>query len=154
VSEHNGKPFSLNQLLERFRDDVIIPSDTAEALRVQAMMVDQLKAHDFSERDIFAIRLAVEEVLVNAIKHGNGLDRSKSVRISYHVHDETFFVRIADEGRGFDPNEIPDPRCVENLERPCGRGLLLVRHYMTDVHYLERGTVCVMWKRRNGQPIT
>ncbi len=133
-----------------FPDDVVIPSDTTEAQRVQEQIVDELKAVHFGERDIFGIRLALEEALVNAMKHGNQLDPRKKVRIAWRIENEIFYVRIGDEGKGFDPDDVPDPTDLENLERPCGRGLMLMRHYMNDVRFVERGNVVVMWKRRNG----
>jgi serine/threonine-protein kinase RsbW len=88
--------------------------------------------------------------MVNAMKHGNQLDRSKKVRVSFHIAEDTFYIRIGDEGKGFDPFDVPDPTEEENLERPCGRGLLLMRYYMNDVKFQDRGTTVVMWKRRNG----
>jgi serine/threonine-protein kinase RsbW len=134
------------------RVEVTIPSDLAEARRVQAEIEQALHRVRFNEHDIFAIRLALEEALVNAIKHGNQMDPSKSVRVAYHVQADRFEVRITDEGPGFDPADVPDPTAPENLERPCGRGLLLMRHYMTEVVYLDRGRAVHMSKqRRNGQ---
>ena len=125
---------------------VVIPSDPAEARRVQEDIEAALKRHLFEEREIFSIKLALEEALVNAIKHGNQLDRGKQVHITYRVSPERFDVRIADEGPGFDPEDVPDPMAVENLERPCGRGLLLMRHYMTDVRHNARGNSVTMSK--------
>jgi serine/threonine-protein kinase RsbW len=136
--------------LDRFPADIIIPSEVSESHRVQQMMIEQLKASAFCEREIFAIKLAVEEAMVNAMKHGNQLDRSKKVRVSFHIAEDTFYVRIGDEGAGFDPEDVPDPTQEENLERPCGRGLLLMRYYMNEVQFFDRGTTVVMWKRRNG----
>jgi len=130
--------------------DVTIPSDTAEARRVQNDIETALKAHQFGEREIFSIILAFEEAIVNAIKHGNQMDRDKKVRISYTVRPERFAVEITDEGHGFDPCDVPDPTAVENLERPCGRGLMLMRHYMTHVTFNERGNSVYMFKNRNG----
>ena len=94
--------------------------------------------------------MALEEALVNAIKHGNQLDRAKSVRVNYHVSPDRFDVQITDEGPGFDPVDVPDPTAPENIERPCGRGLLLMRHYMTEVAYHDRGRTVRMAKVRNG----
>jgi serine/threonine-protein kinase RsbW len=129
--------------------DLAIPSDPAEARRVQDEIEAFLKSHAFAERDIFCIRLALEEALVNAIKHGNQMDRSKQVRISYQVASDRFAVRIADEGPGFNPCDVPDPVAVENLERPCGRGLLLMRHYMSEVTFQPPGNCVFMTKERN-----
>jgi serine/threonine-protein kinase RsbW len=132
--------------------EVTIPSDPAEARRVQEEVERLLKLHQFSEHDIFGIRLALEEALVNAIKHGNQMDRSKYVCIAYHVFPDRFEVHITDEGAGFDPCEVPDPTSVENLERPCGRGLMLMRHYMSQISYSPRGNSVSMSKvSRNGK---
>lgn len=119
--------------------DLTIPSDPAEARRIQDEIEQLLTTHQFSERDIFCIRLALEEALVNAIKHGNQMDRTKKVHVVYHVRPERFDIKITDEGQGFDPEDVPDPTAVENLERPCGRGLMLMRHYMTEVVFNSRG---------------
>jgi len=131
--------------------EVTIPSDPVEARRVQDAIEDDLRAHHFTDHDIFGIKLALEEALVNAIKHGNQLDRSKRVFVSYHVSMERFEIQISDEGVGFDPTDVPDPTAVENLERPCGRGLMLMRHYMTEVAFNARGNGVTMSKLRNGK---
>jgi len=129
-----------------------IPSDPAEARRVQEQIESLLQATHCHDHDLFSIKLALEEALVNAIKHGNQYDRTKSVQIVYEIHPDRFTVRITDEGGGFDPADVPDPTAVENLERPCGRGLMLMRHYMTDVAFNERGNSVVMSRAlRNGR---
>ena len=89
-------------------------------------------------------------MLVNAIKHGNQFDRNKKVRIAYKVDRERFDVHISDEGCGFDPADVPDPTAIENLERPCGRGLMLMRYYMTEVNFSSSGNSVRMTKLRNG----
>ena len=132
--------------------EVAIPSDPAEARRIQDEIEGLLKANRYSERDIFGIRLALEEALVNAIKHGNQMDRAKKVRIVYRLLPDRFQVQITDDGAGFDPGDVPDPTAVENIERPCGRGLMLMRHYMTEVSFNERGNSVLMSKAlRNGK---
>ena len=118
--------------------DVIIPSDTSEARRIQEEIEQQLAALKASEQEVFSVRLALEEALVNAIKHGNQMDRSKKVRVAYRFLPDRLEIQITDEGTGFDPEDVPDPTAVENLERPCGRGLMLMRHYMTEVAYNPR----------------
>jgi len=131
--------------------EIVIPSDLTEARRVQAEVEAALHGAAFHEHDVFAIKLALEEALVNAIKHGNQLDHTKTVRIVYHVGPDRFEVLVTDEGSGFDPDDVPDPTAPENLERPCGRGLLLMRHYMTEVAHHDRGRAVRMFKvRRNG----
>jgi serine/threonine-protein kinase RsbW len=134
-----------------YPSDFFIPSDPAEARQVQEEIERQLKASRYSDPEIFGIKLALEEALVNAIKHGNNMDRSKKVRIAYRVSAERFDVLIVDEGGGFDPSDVPDPTAVENLERPCGRGLMLMRHYMSEVCFSPRGNSVLMCKHRNGK---
>jgi serine/threonine-protein kinase RsbW len=126
--------------------DVVIPSDPAEARRVQDQIEQLLLALHTHDRDVFSIRLALEEALVNAIKHGNQMDHSKKVQVGYRLFADRFEVVITDEGSGFDPEDVPDPTAVENLERPCGRGLMLMRHYMSEVAFSARGNCVRMSK--------
>jgi serine/threonine-protein kinase RsbW len=135
-----------------FPVEVVIPSDTTEARRVQDAIEQLLKQHGVTDKEIFGIRLALEEALVNAIKHGNQMNRDKKVAISYTVHLGRFEIHITDEGAGFEPCDVPDPTAVENIERPCGRGLMLMRHYMTEVSFHGRGNSVRMFKvLRNGK---
>jgi serine/threonine-protein kinase RsbW len=132
--------------------EVAIPSDPVEARRVQDEIEHALKAHQYGERELFGIKLALEEALVNAIKHGNQMDRTKTVHIAYRVTPERFDIRITDQGAGFNPEDVPDPTVFENLERPCGRGLWLMRHYMTQVDFTGGGNSVEMSKvLRNGK---
>lgn len=93
----------------------------------------------FSDREIFGIRLSLEEAIVNAVRHGNEEDPAKKVCIETRVEQAFLQVVIEDEGPGFDPDRLPDPLAPENLERPGGRGVFLIRHYMTSVHFNDRG---------------
>lgn len=131
---------------------VVIPSDPAEARRVQDAVEELLQMCNATAKDIFSIRLALEEALINAIKHGNQMDRDKTVSITYAVQADRFEIHITDQGNGFEPADIPDPTAVENIERPCGRGLMLMRHYMTEVTYNAQGNSVRMAKvLRNGR---
>ena len=132
------------------RREVVIPSDPDAARCVQDDIERDLRACQFDDKEVFGVRLALEEALVNAIKHGNQLDRQKKIHISYQVSPQSFEVRICDEGAGFDPEDVPDPMDPENLERPCGRGLLLMRHCMTEVVFNERGNAVEMAKVLRG----
>jgi serine/threonine-protein kinase RsbW len=129
--------------------EFVICNDPVEASRIQEDIERQLASNHFDEREIFGIKLAVEEALVNAIKHGNRMDPSKRVHIRYHVQPHRFEIGIVDEGGGFDPGTVPDPLAEENLERPSGRGLLLMRHYMDEVVYHPPGNRLTMSKMRS-----
>lgn len=124
-------------LIEEFR--IRIPSDTSAGQAVQERIVKRLEELDFSSRDLFGMRLALEEALVNAIKHGNRMDRNKHVEIFCQIHETSVHIEVEDEGPGFHLSDVPDPTSDENLERPCGRGIMLMRSFMNLVEYNERG---------------
>jgi serine/threonine-protein kinase RsbW len=145
MAHESGPPAQLRNGPTR---DFEIPSDAAAARHVQDEIEDALKNHQFSAHEIFSIKLALEEALVNAIKHGNQMDRGKRVRVAYRVTTERFDVWVSDQGPGFDPGELPDCTSPEHLERPCGRGVMLMRHYMTEVDYNESGNAVYMAKLR------
>jgi len=128
-----------------------LPSDTGAARKFQDDIAQSLQAEQFDERDLFCIKLALEEALVNAIKHGNQMDRAKKVHVAYRIDPDHFEIDIRDEGPGFNPEDVPDPMAPENLERPCGRGLLLMRHYMTEVIYHPPGNRVTLRRFRNGR---
>lgn len=107
-----------------------------------------MEQRGFGPRELFGMRLALEEGVVNAIKHGNGLDPDKSVQIECFVDEERVIVVIEDEGPGFDPADVPDPTEDDNLEKPSGRGLMLMRTFMTRVEYHGRGNRVTLEKVR------
>jgi serine/threonine-protein kinase RsbW len=129
-----------------------LPSDAAVIPSVRRRVSDHLRANGFGEDDICGITQALEEALLNAISHGNRGDPARRVRVVYGTADGVFHVRVRDEGPGFDPAAVPDPTRPENRERPDGRGLLLMRHYMSWVQFLGPGNELLMWKRRGGRP--
>jgi serine/threonine-protein kinase RsbW len=109
-----------------------------------------LDAAGYSGKETFGVRLALEEALVNAIKHGHKGDRSKKVHLRYLLTPKRFVADIEDQGPGFRIDEVPDPCAAENLERPCGRGLLLMRSYMTWVRFNKTGNRVTMCRRHRG----
>ena len=132
---------------ERFA--ITIPSETAAGMEVQERILKRLESLGFADRDLFGMRLALEEGLVNAIKHGNKLDPSKVVRVECETAPERVRVMIQDQGDGFVPETVPDPTAAENLEKPCGRGIMLMRNFMTDIHYEDGGRRLVLLKERD-----
>jgi serine/threonine-protein kinase RsbW len=111
-------------------------------------ILDALRPLDYTEQVLFGVRLALEEALVNAIRHGHHNDLSKTVHVRFQATDEQLLVEIQDEGPGFDPEGVPDPLSPENLERPGGRGVFLMRHYMTWVSFNELGNCVTMCRSR------
>ncbi|MHC4176777.1 MAG: ATP-binding protein, partial [Planctomycetota bacterium] len=111
--------------------DHVIPSDTEAGRRVLNEVLQELEARHWCHRDVFAVHLAMEEALVNAITHGNRLDPEKQVRISCRMSPELIRVEIIDEGPGFDHTTLPNPTDPDRLECPCGRGVLLMKAFMS-----------------------
>jgi serine/threonine-protein kinase RsbW len=122
---------------------------TDEVSPVIDRLVDGMVTAGYPDRDVFAVRLAVDEALSNAIQHAHRDDPSRAVRIGSLVETEQILLVIEDDGPGFDPESIPDPRAPENRERPGGRGVFLMRHYMTWVRYNERGNCVTLCRRRS-----
>jgi serine/threonine-protein kinase RsbW len=113
-------------------------------------LIRLLESAGYFGKELFAIRLALEEALVNAIKHGHKGDASKEVQLRYYLASACLLVEVEDQGAGFQPQEVPDPFAAENLERSSGRGLLLMRNYMTWVRYNERGNRVTMCRQHSG----
>ncbi len=124
----------------------VILTDLTAARTVAEEMLDEVQAGGCEPEVLFAIRLALEEALANAIKHGNQYDPSKKITVVAEVDAEKSVITVADEGVGFDPGVIPDPTTDENLEKPGGRGIMLMRAYMDEVAYNERGNEVRMVK--------
>ena len=132
--------------------EVTIPSDTSEGQAVQARIVEALEVREYPEKDVFSVRLALDEALVNAIKHGNRMSPDKSVEINCWISDERVRVEIQDEGEGFDRSHVPDPTLLENLERPCGRGIMLMGAFMNLIEYNEQGNKVILEKIKGVSP--
>ena len=128
-----------------------IPSILLVVDQLQQQIEAELRAADYSDRDICVIRLALEEAFANAITHGNQADSEKWVHVAYTITSERFDIRITDGGEGFDyERELapPSPTDPHILEGPRGRGLLLMRGFMTDVQYHGKGNIVSMSKVR------
>lgn len=116
------------------------------AVVIDAVVTDMAKL-GYSDQDIFGVRLALEEAVCNAIMHGHQVDPTKIVEVRYRVRaDDHFMVEVKDQGPGFEPAQVPDALAPENLERPSGRGLFLMRHYAAWVRHNRKGncvTFCI-----------
>jgi len=126
---------------------VVIPSELSAARQAETKLLQEVAKYRYSDSSVFAIKLAVEEAINNAIKHGNKLDASKVVRITYDVGPDQAAVTITDQGEGFDPATLADPTADENLEKPTGRGVMLMRAYMDEVRFNDKGNQVHLVKR-------
>lgn len=123
-------------------------SSIDNASSVVAEIFAMLEEREWSGHDLFAVHLAIDEAIVNAVRHGNKFDESKSVQVTAEVGHASFFIEVIDEGAGFNPADVPDPTADENLDKPSGRGVMLMKSFMTEVDYLGRGNHLRMRKDR------
>lgn len=135
--------------------ELVVPNELRAAKGAEDRVMDDLERHAYSEEALFAIKLALEEALTNAVKHGNRNDASKQLVVRYRVDDRRAIIMVRDEGQGFAPAAVPDPTADENLERPNGRGIMLMQAYMTKVCYNTVGNEVWMLKDNvtNAAPI-
>jgi serine/threonine-protein kinase RsbW len=101
-------------------------------------------AADLGDTVAFAIRLALEEALANAVRHGHIGDENRTIEVIAQVSPSKVQLEVADEGPGFDPTSVPDPTRDENLTIASGRGLSLMRAFMTEVQVVPPGNRIVM----------
>lgn len=127
---------------------MVIPSKLTELPAVQQAIIDDAQRHGFGKDEVFAIRLALDEAISNAIHHGNQGDPAKTVTIEYAVDDQTVTIDVTDQGPGFQRDTLPDPTLEENLTTPHGRGVMLIEAYMTEVRYNQSGNHITMVKRK------
>jgi serine/threonine-protein kinase RsbW len=128
---------------------LVIPSDPAAVRGIQDRILQQVSDHGYDSQCHFAVKLALEEALINAIKHGNRLDPNKKVHVEYKVDPRQVEITIEDEGPGFDRHGVPDPTLDENIEKCSGRGILLIEAYMTSVQWSRGGRRVSMVFRKN-----
>ncbi len=124
-----------------------IPSDFKHQHEVQNAILDEVIRRGFNSQSTFAIKLALEEAMINAVKHGNKLNPKKSVLIEAKISPTVAEIVIEDEGPGFDRKSVPDPTAEENLEKCSGRGILLMEAYMNSVKWTNGGRRVKMVKK-------
>lgn len=118
-----------------------IPS-LAENIRMIESFIDNAKEKYQLDDDIYGnIMIAVTEAVNNAIKHGNGSDSTKNVSLTLSFEEGLIKFKVEDEGTGFDHQNLPDPTSPENLEKPGGRGIFLMKHLSDEVEFDDNGRV-------------
>jgi serine/threonine-protein kinase RsbW len=124
-------------------------STLAEVYPLFAMLESWMSALDYPAKDIFAVRLSLHEAVTNALQHGNENDPTKIVRIRYLVKPKAVVVEVRDQGRGFKPAEVPDPRLDENVGKLSGRGVFLIRVYSSWVSHNPQGNQVTFCRNRS-----
>lgn len=124
-------------------------NERASIEAVHEALIAAVDHHAYSKASKFAVRLALEEAIANAFHHGHrGLADNLPVTVTFRVSADEIHIAVEDQGPGFDPRSVPDPTLDENLEQPSGRGLMLIRAYMSDVSHSSRGNRLEMAYRR------
>jgi serine/threonine-protein kinase RsbW len=116
-----------------------IPSDKGAGHHAKELILQDVTANGFNHQSAWAVNLALEEAIANAIKHGNRHDPGKSIHIVWTVTPRRIEIIIEDQGTGFDRVRVPDPRKQENLEKCSGRGIFLIESYMNKVEWTNGG---------------
>ena len=118
-----------------------IPS-ISENIRIIESFIDNAKEKFNLNDDIYGnIMIAVTESVNNAIIHGNKNNRGKNVSIALSLNDNVLKFMIRDEGPGFDFQNLPDPTSPENIDKPSGRGIFLMKHLSDEVCFKENGRI-------------
>jgi len=119
-----------------------------EKNRVIAEVMALLLAEPIDASDQFRLRLCLDEAIQNAISHGNEDDPGKTVSVSVFEAEGSWELMVRDQGHGFSPRAVPDPRETPGLEGEGGRGLLILKEYMDGLKYFDGGRTLVLTKRK------
>lgn len=119
--------------------DQHVPSEPDVCGQIIKILLDQLEASDWTRKDVFGIHMSMEEAILNAIRHGNQCSADKKVHVLIEISADRFYAKITDEGGGFDPSKVPDPTLEENLGRTSGRGVVLMKNFVDEIAYNEKG---------------
>ncbi len=118
---------------------------------VETVVLGAVEQNGYAKASRFAIKLALEEAIANAFRHGHkNLPPETPITVEYTVDPAEVHIRVQDQGPGFNPGAIPDPTLDENLEHTSGRGVMLIRAYMTKVEFNSRGNRVEMVYRKPG----
>jgi serine/threonine-protein kinase RsbW len=127
-----------------FRKELILKSAYEEVEKVENLLLALQTALGFDDDFYARLMLAVSEAATNAIVHGNKLDTSKKAVIVAESDGKQLTFTTTDEGEGFVPEEVADPLAPENLLKPSGRGVFLMKEFADDVAYLNDGRTLVL----------
>ena len=119
--------------------DLVLDSTLESVDKAERATLDLARESGFGEEELDRIGMSVRECMVNAVVHGNRYNAHKKVRLSLSRTPERFTVRIADQGEGFNPDELPDPLAGDNLLRHSGRGIFLMKAFMDDLQVRSLG---------------
>ena len=121
--------------------EISIRSQLENIALVEKMVDGLCEVYNINEEHYGNILISLTEAVNNAMVHGNRMDPDKQVVLSYTTSDKVLKFKISDEGPGFDYNNLPDPTAPENIEKPHGRGVFLMKNLADNCEFLEDGRI-------------
>lgn len=116
-----------------------------ENITLVEKLIDEVFAEYQVKEDYYGeLLIAMTEAVNNAIVHGNKMDTSKQVKVTFSVDGNDMVFRVEDEGPGFDYTNLPDPTAPENIEKPHGRGVFLMRNLADSCDFEDDGRICTL----------
>ncbi len=117
------------------RYELILESDLNEVRRVEGFVKRMCREHRFEKNFVHDVMLLITEATNNAIIHGNKFDKSKHATLLCTIENGYLTIEVSDEGEGFNPYTLPNPLDPENLLKPSGRGVFLIKNFAENVEY-------------------
>lgn len=118
--------------------ELTVPSQLEEMTAVHLLVDEAIREYELSEDIAHWIELTISESMINAIQHGNKCDPSKKATLKISSNGEAIEIVVEDQGKGFQLDDVADPTDVENLLKPSGRGILIIRSFMDEVNLSRR----------------
>ena len=118
---------------------LVIPNTEAAIGEVSDRFRSDVELHGYDSATSFALVLGLTETLNNAYRHGNRGKPERHIVVRYRLCAGAAEIDVTDDGDGFDPHGIVDPTADENLARPNGRGILLMKSLFDDVEFKQGG---------------
>lgn len=130
------------------RQTIVLKSTMESVSEVESIAEKLAMEAGIDEDTCFHVTMAVREAAVNAVLHGNEYDPGKQITASFENTGKDLVFIITDQGKGVDPDTLPDPLAPENLLRGTGRGIFLIRSFMDEVNFrqLHPGTELTLVK--------
>ena len=119
---------------------VTLNSDINEITKVEGLVSEIFDRYHINQELYGNVLIALTEAANNAIMHGNRYDADKKVIINYDFAEPVLNIRVSDEGRGFDFDNLPDPTEPEYIDKPCGRGVFLIKRLADKVDFDSHGS--------------
>ena len=132
--------------------DLTVPAEPSAIPRITDGVTAVLRGKQWTEDDIMAVELSLQEAIANAVRHGCKGDATKQIQCCVTVDNSgEVVIVVRDPGPGFDPTKVPNPLGAENLFKPSGRGVFLINGLMDQVIYTDGGREVEM-RKRSGEP--